>query len=391
MKRLLKIAGVDALQSFLPVLLWVLLPLFTGDPIWAEGYIVTYPYQFVGLILYNILFKSQTKLDMDESGKPGNRTKTGIILYGMSWIMLVTVSFLGWDQVQVLFGLSAEHKEVFQMSLPSLGLSYIIMAVVAKKQYEGKSGLSMTVSWYVSEIFGCFLLSKLGLPVMLCLLPMTLFCIITVIHETGQFEPEFDLKGMKFVTVHLVSSLGMFVVYLFGLRNLCTDPAMLAAYNMMSMCSDTQWDIVEGAVDKHTTIGISEGSWKERNALFQGLLFGLLLLSTTVSCVLICSLIPVYRETIDFKLVWMLVIIEDLWFVVDGVSNVMEAWMAFERPSRIQPFLMVFVYVIRTSLTITCPSIWAVSIAMACAEGFYVISTVALYLIKRRRRLRSSV
>lgn len=384
MKRLLKIAGVDALQSFLPVLLWTLLPLFTGDPIWAEGYIVTYPYQFVGLILYNILFKSQVKLDMDESGKPGDRTKTGIILYGMSWIVLMTVSFLGWNQVQTLFGLNAEHKEVFWLSLPSLGLSYIIMAVVSKKQYEGKNGPSMTVSWYVSEIFGCFLLSKLGFPVILCLLPMTLFCITAVILETGQFKPGFDLKGMKFVTVHLVSSFGMFIVYLFGLRNLCTDPAMLAAYNMMSMCSDTQWDIVEGAVDKHTTIGISEGSWKERNALLQGLLFGLLLLSTTISCVLICSLIPVYRETIDFKLVWMLVIIEDLWFMIDGVSNVMEAWMAFERPSRIQPFLMVFVYVIRTSLTITCPSIWAVSIAMACAEGFYIISTVVLYLIKRR-------
>lgn len=384
MKRLLKIAGVDALQSFLPVLLWALLPLFTGDPIWAEGYIVTYPYQFVGLILYNILFKSQVKLDMDESGKPGDRTKTGIVLYGMSWIVLMTVSFLGWNQVQTLFGLNAEHKEVFWLSLPSLGLSYIIIAVVSKKQYEGKNGLSMTVSWYLTEILGCFLLTRLGLPIILCLLPMTLFCAVTVVHETGRFRPRFNIKGIKFVTVHLVSSSGMFVVYLFGLRNLCTDPAMLAAYNMMSMCSDTQWDIVEGAIDKHTTIGISEGSWKERNALLQGLLFGLLLLSTTISCVLICSLIPVYRETIDFKLVWMLVIIEDLWFMIDGVSNAMEAWMAFERPSRIQPFLMVFVYVIRTSLTITCPSIWAVSIAMACAEGFYIISTVVLYLIKRR-------
>ena len=75
MKRLLKLAGVDALQSFLPVLLWALLPLFTGDPIWAEGYIVTYPYQFVGLILYNIMFKSQAKLDMDELGKPGARQR----------------------------------------------------------------------------------------------------------------------------------------------------------------------------------------------------------------------------------------------------------------------------------------------------------------------------
>lgn len=391
MKRLLKLAGVDALQSFLPVLLWALLPLFTGDPIWAEGYIVTYPYQFVGLILYNIMFKSQAKLDMDELGKPGDRTKTGIVLYGLSWIILVTISFLSWDCVQMLFGLGAEHKEVFQMSLSSLGLSYIVMAVVTKKQYEKKSGLSLTISWYATEILGCFLLSKLELPLISCLLFMALFCAAAVMRETGQFRFLFDVRGMKFITVHLVSSSGMFAVYLFGLRNLCADPAMLAAYNMMSMCSDTQWDIVEGAVDKHTTIGLSEGTWKEKNSLIQGLLFGLILLSASIFCICVCSLIPVYRDTIDFRMVWMLVAIEDSWFIIDGIANVMEAWMAFDQPSKIQPFLMVFVYIIRTSLTILCPSLWAVSIAMACAEGFYVISTTVLYLVKRRGHMKPAV
>lgn len=383
MKRLLRLAGVDALQSFLPVLMWMILPVFTGDPMWAEGYIVTYPYQFVGLILYNIIFKSQVKLDMDELGRPGDRTKTGIVVYALSWVILIAMSIFGWDYVRMLFGLGPEYEDIFYMSLMSLGLSYIVMSVVCKKQYEGKNGFSLTVSWWTAEISGCFILTRIGLPVILSLIFMSAFCIIIAVYETEQFRMQFDTHGIKFVAVHLVSSLGMFTVYLFGLRNLCTDPAMLAAYNMMSMCSDTQWDIVEGTVDKHTTIGISKGTWKERNALLQGLLFGLLLLSTTVSCILICSLIPVYRETIDFKLVWTLVVVEDLWFVIDGISNVMEAWMAFERPSRIQPFLMIFVYVIRTSLTITCPSIWAVSIAMVCAEGFYVISTVALYLIKR--------
>lgn len=81
MKRLLKLAAVDALQSLFPVLLWMLMPLFLGDSMWAEGYIVTYPYQFIGLMFCNILFKSQMKLDMDEHGKPGDRARTGIILY----------------------------------------------------------------------------------------------------------------------------------------------------------------------------------------------------------------------------------------------------------------------------------------------------------------------
>lgn len=49
MKKLLKYSITDGLQSFMPILLWALLPLFYKDSIWVEGLIVTYPYQFVGM------------------------------------------------------------------------------------------------------------------------------------------------------------------------------------------------------------------------------------------------------------------------------------------------------------------------------------------------------
>lgn len=389
MKKLLKIAGVDALQSFFPVLLWALLPVFTDNSLWAEGYIVTYPYQFIGDILLDVLFKSQIKLDMDEYGKPGDRTKTGLILYGISWLLLILLSFAGWRYVQMLFGFGQEHWEIFQMSLLSLGLSYMLYAIIMKKQYERKNGAMLTVLWWMIEILSCFLLSVTGNPIIWCIIPMAVFCLGILIPEIKDVQFRFCMNGMRFISVHLVSGIGMFTVYLFGLRNLCSDPAMLASYNMMSMCSDTQWDIIESAIDKHTTIGVCEGTWKEKKALLEGLLFGFVLFGTAVSCVLACSLLPVYRDSLDFKLVWTLVFVECTWFILSAVANVMEMWMAFEKPSRIQPFLMSFIYVIRISVTISCPSIWAVSIAMACAEGFYILSTAGLYLVKRRRHTES--
>ena len=177
----------------------------------------------------------------------------------------------------------------------------------------------------------------------------------------------------------------MFVVYLFGLRSLCTDTAMLAAYNLMSMCSDTQWDIVESAVDTHVTLSLSDGAYKERKALWDGFRFGVLLLFTVAVCILCLSMVPVYRDTIDFRIVWILAAIETSWFLADGIANVMEAYMAFKSPSHIQPFLMMFVYIIRASVTMLCPSIWAVSIGMALAELFYIISTMCLYFVKWRK------
>lgn len=66
MKKLLKYSITDGLQSFMPILLWALLPLFYKDSIWVEGLIVTYPYQFVGMVLYNVLFLSQIKYEEAE-------------------------------------------------------------------------------------------------------------------------------------------------------------------------------------------------------------------------------------------------------------------------------------------------------------------------------------
>lgn len=385
MKRLLKLAAVDALQSLFPVLLWILMPLFLGDSMWAEGYIVTYPYQFIGLMFCNILFKSQMKLDMDEHGKPGDRAKTGIILYVILWAFVVVVSFMEWDFVKLLFGLDEKYRELFCFSLLSLALSWVLAAVISKKQYEKKNGLPLTCLWWGIEILGCLLLAKSGYSLMYVFLFMGIILLFVVIRETHGLRLSFSACGIRFVTVHLVSNLGMFVVYLFGLRSLCTDTAMLAAYNLMSMCSDTQWDIVESAVDTHVTLSLSDGSYKERKALRDGFLFGVLLLSTVAACILCLSMVPVYRDTIDFRIVWILAATETSWFLADGIANVMEAYMAFKSPSHIQPFLMMFVYVIRASVTMLCPSIWAVSIGMALAELFYIVSTMCLYFVKRRK------
>lgn len=89
---------------------------------------------------YNIrqMFKSQMKLDMDEHGKPGDRARTGIILYVILWVFAVVVSFTGWDFVKLLFGLDEKYRELFCFSLLSLALSWILAAVISKEQYEKK-------------------------------------------------------------------------------------------------------------------------------------------------------------------------------------------------------------------------------------------------------------
>lgn len=94
MKKLLKYFVTDSIQSFIPVLMWALLPLIFRNTIWAEGYITTYPYQFLYELLYHLIFKSQLKHEKCKHEENNNYALTGIILLSIASILIYVASIL---------------------------------------------------------------------------------------------------------------------------------------------------------------------------------------------------------------------------------------------------------------------------------------------------------
>ena len=383
MKKLLKYSITDGIQSFMPILLWALLPLFYKDSIWVEGLIVTYPYQFIGMVLYNVLFLSQIKYE--EADHLNNRyySMTGILLYSIVWITLYAVSVMNWKFIQNILGLTEIYYELFVFSLASMGMSFILMAVITLCQYEDKNkqGMIMCFMWWISEICFCVLFSIFDLNLMTVIILMFGILIFILIYELKGMRFKFCPFGIKYIVTNLSGHIGMAVVYILGLNKMCmSDINFLSAYNMMTICSDVEWDVVDSATDKYVTIETAEGKWNEKTMLFYGFIFGIVLFLVCILSVFICSIIPVYKTSINFKIVWILIVIEGSWFFIDSILNIMEHWISFAHPNPVQPVCTGMSLMIRTVVTIIISSVWSVSIAMVAAETFYMIYTVILYL-----------
>lgn len=292
MKKLLKYSVTDGLQSLMPILLWVLLPLFYKDSLWADGFIVTYPYQFVGMIFYDILFLSQVKYEEAEHMNIRHHSRTGIFVYGVFWILSYGISVLNWGFIRNVFGLTETYRDIFQFGLASLGTSYMLLAVITLWQYEGKNrqGMILCFFWWILEICACAVISVFNTNLMYVMLLMFLVLIFILTYELNGMCFRFHLFGVKYTVTNLSEQIGMAVVYIFGLNKMGTsDICFLSAYNMMSMCTDVEWDVINSATDKYVTIEAASGKWNEKKMLSQGFIFGTVLSFVSICSVSVCS------------------------------------------------------------------------------------------------------
>ena len=68
-------------------------------------------------------------------------------------------------------------------------------------------------------------------------------------------------KGIKYQISSMPSNIGMLIIYLFGLTDINGTIGFLASYNIMAMCTDTQWDILYSAIDTKTSLEVCNGNY----------------------------------------------------------------------------------------------------------------------------------
>lgn len=69
-------------------------------------------------------------------------------------------------------------------------------------------------------------------------------------------------NGMKYEVGGLGYTVGMLIIYIFGINKIAQTFVMLTAYNAYALCTDTQWDVLSIVIDTDATIEISEGKYK---------------------------------------------------------------------------------------------------------------------------------
>lgn len=392
MKKLLKYFVTDSIQSFIPVLMWALLPLIFRNTIWAEGYITTYPYQFLYELLYHLIFKSQLKHEKCKHEENNNYALTGIILLSIASILIYVASILNWESIKYILGFSEAHKSVFVFSLGNLIIDWILMAIIVVYQYndENKQAFKITIAYCISKSVLVCLAAKYNMDVNIIVLVYAVILAIAILSKMKGYKFKFSINAFKYSISPVSSSFCMMIVYILGISKMTNHSLeVLSAYNLMSMCCDTQWDAYSSSVDTNTTLHITSGKFEEqrRKLFIDAILHGILMIVLSASCVFICMTLPIYRDSINFKYVWIMFSLECLTFPLYGIQYTARSWTAVSHPNPFQALSNIIKYIIRTLVTLTLPTIYAVSEAVISSCIIGLIFEVCIYKYYRKRDL----
>lgn len=175
----------------------------------------------------------------------------------------------------------------------------------------------------------------------------------------------------------------MLVIYLFGLTDINGTVYFLASYNIMVMCTDTQWDILYSAIDTKTSLEICNGNYKKKNKqmLKQAIAYSILLIISSIIMIIIMRL----TKSFNIKTTFILFIIQCIIFPLYAIRYTYESWLRLEYSGIWITIITTAVYVVRITLLFSLQTNYALSISVFIAAVLDVISMIILYNTVRKK------
>ena len=94
----------------------------------------------------------------------------------------------------------------------------------------------------------------------------------------------FSVNAFKFSIEPVSYDLGLTITYLFNL----SGNGFLAEYNMMSLCTDTQWDVLSTGIDTNTTLNVADGKY-DKSLYYIHIVYSVILfVSSALLLVIMC-------------------------------------------------------------------------------------------------------
>lgn len=177
----------------------------------------------------------------------------------------------------------------------------------------------------------------------------------------------------------------MGLTYLLGIHDMgVSDLAFLNAYNIVTLCTDTQWDIEASAISIVTTNEICDGKWAagKRKMYWNAMGYGFVL--TLSSIVLMCILLPLHPMT-DIKYAVQIFAIEMSTMPVYNIAEVTGAYNAINHPGPAVLITATVQYCIRFATQMLIASTYSISIAVVTAGITGLLLNTVIYFWNLRR------
>lgn len=394
MQKLLRLGFVDAVCSFMPILMWYLLGvLYDGK--YSNMFTLTYAFQFVYNMLCNTFVSGSLKYEKKNNLGNHNSSYSGVLSGLILFLVVVFAVILNNKRILNYYKLDYEtYRLIYLYGVSNLVFDFLIVGLKTILQYdeEVKKSFRVVILYYCLKVIFILPIRVLTKNINLFMISHLVLLAITIVFIYARYAKvnsnfRFSLKlfeSIKYSLQTIPSNIGMLVIYSLGISKVTTDSAIyLASYNATAMSTDVQWDILYSAIDTNTSVEVCKGGYdKNRKHLFkQAVTFSIFLMFSIIGLMLI-----MYKtiSNLDLKVMFIIFLLECLLFPIYGIRYVMTSWMGIETPCKEIFIIASLNYIIRVIVSFVVCSKYALSIGVLFSAILGNSAYILLYYIKRK-------
>lgn len=384
MKRLFRIGSGLFIYSIIPILSWIVLSYVLGDNRISNVFSITYSIQFIWAIL-RYFFGSGANIRKEKENN-SNSVWNSIFWGTIFSILIFAIPLIFVDKYIVFFGQDVEFYRIYVIyGIALLFLQTLFSFIIEKLYFEDKEKTA-NIHLFAFNLtsFSVLILSSLIIPNTLIALLLTLgvlliYIICLYVWQFERFKIDFTFfKNFKYESANIVESLFMIIIYLFGYKiAFAAGQEYLIALNLVSLCTDTQWDMLE-AIYTVAKVDISKNRFEYKKLLKEGYFYSILIILTSI--VMTFSLFNYFNANL-------LVVVLILGFqVVDMLfapyHRIIAGFIQIEYSPTLITALSLSLKVIRTALSILIISPYCTEIGQVVQGGLMFIALIIIRITK---------
>jgi len=384
MKRLFRIGSGLFIYSIIPILSWIVLSYVLGDNRISNVFSITYSIQFIWAIL-RYFFGSGANIRKEKENN-SNSVWNSIFWGTIFSILIFAIPLIFVDKYIAFFGQDVEFYRIYVIyGIALLFLQTLFSFIIEKLYFEDKEKtanihlFAFNLTSFSVLILSSLIITNTLIALLLTLGVLLIYIICLYVWQFEKFKIDFTFfKNFKYESANIVESLFMIIIYLFGYKiAFAAGQEYLIALNLVSLCTDTQWDMLE-AIYTVAKVDISKNRFEYKKLLKEGYFYSIIIILTSI--IMTFSLFNYFNANL-------LVVVLILGFqVVDMLfapyHRIIAGFIQIEYSPTLITALSLSLKVIRTALSILIISPYCTEIGQVVQGGLMFIALIIIKITK---------
>lgn len=393
LRKILKIGLTNIMPSVVPIIIWSVLSFLYNNNVIAQGFSLTYPYQFIYMGLYAVTIRGQIKSEAKQHSI-GDRSNSGVVMFLLFSAVIIITSYIFRRQILSFYNFNyIEHTPILMYGIIIIVCDYTIFCITLISQYKNKhkDALFVNLKWYSLRIVVAFIVGIFvkdyyrGMYILTGIEVIVLSMFLIKRVSWNKFGISFR-DGIKYTMSELPHDVLMCLIYIFGYGKAASMAGgYFAAYNIEALCTDTQWDILDSGIDTTVTTEICDtGNNDIRKVKVAAVLYSIILF---ISSALMIAAHSFLYTNVDIGKVFLIFVIECAGFPIYALCYCEAGRIVINNPTPLIAILTIIRYIVRLAITSLIKSPYAISYGVVFSCVYNAFQWYIIYKYVNRKEL----